>query len=117
MVCKILPHTLAREAASTPAFEDLKRANMCEYGLVTVITSHVPRVAVAASRRSVLRGLTSAASALALCGCAGTAADSHFDASALVLNPMLLVATTRKPVNGARGKPWFGTERRSPAPH
>jgi pimeloyl-ACP methyl ester carboxylesterase len=39
------------------------------------------------------------------------AAGPHFDASALVLNPMLLVATTRKPVNGARGKPWFGTER------
>jgi hypothetical protein len=39
------------------------------------------------------------------------AADPHFDASALVLNPMLLVATTRKPVNGARGTPWFGTER------
>jgi esterase/lipase superfamily enzyme len=61
----------------------------------------------------VLRGLTSAASALALCGCAGMAADSHRDASALVLNPTLLVVTTRKPVDGARGKPWFGIERAS----
>jgi esterase/lipase superfamily enzyme len=75
------------------------------------MTSHVPRVAAAASRRAVLRGLTSAASALALCGCAGMAAGPRFDASALVLNPTLLVASTRKPVNGARAKPWFGTER------
>jgi esterase/lipase superfamily enzyme len=71
------------------------------------------RVAAAVSRRAVLRGLTSAASALALCGCAGMAAGPHFDASALMLNPMLLVATTRKPVNGTRGKPWFSTERAS----
>jgi esterase/lipase superfamily enzyme len=80
--------------------------------VATVVTSHAPRVAAAASRRSVLRGLTSAASALALCGCAGMAADPR-DASALVLNPTLLVVTTRKPVNGARGKPWFGIERAS----
>jgi esterase/lipase superfamily enzyme len=39
------------------------------------------------------------------------AADRHFEASALVLDPMLLVATTRKPVNGARATPWYGTER------
>ena len=39
------------------------------------------------------------------------AAGPRFDASALVLNPTLLVASTRKPVNGARAKPWFGTER------
>ncbi len=66
----------------------------------------------AASRRAVLRGLTSAASALALCGCAGMAAKApRFDASALALNPTLLVATTRKPVNGARAKPWYGPER------
>jgi esterase/lipase superfamily enzyme len=82
-------------------------------GVATVITSHVPRVAAAASRRSVLRGLTSAASSLALCGCAGIAAAPHYDASALVLNPTLLVVTTRKPVNGTRGKPWFGPERAS----
>jgi len=39
------------------------------------------------------------------------AADRHFEASGLVLDPMLLVATTRKPVNGARATPWYGTER------
>jgi len=33
--------------------------------------------------------------------------------SALVLNPTLLVATTRKPVNGARAKPWYGPDRAS----
>ena len=36
-----------------------------------------------------------------------------FDASAISERPMLLVATTRKPVNGARAKPWFGPERAS----
>jgi esterase/lipase superfamily enzyme len=77
-----------------------------------VITSHVPQVADAASRRAVLRGLTSAASTLALCGCAGMASTGpRFDASALVMNPTLLVATTRKPVKDAHAKPWYGTER------
>jgi len=78
-----------------------------------LISSHVPSVAAVASRRAVLRGLTSTASALALCGCAGMAAGPRFDASALVLNPTLLVATTRKPVNGARAKPWYGPDRAS----
>jgi esterase/lipase superfamily enzyme len=76
-----------------------------------LITSHAPPVAAAASRRAVLRGLTSAASTLALGGCAGMAAGPRFDASALALNPTLLVATTRKPVNGARAKPWYGPDR------
>jgi hypothetical protein len=67
-----------------------------------------------ASRRGVLRGLTSAASALALCGCAGMASEApRFDASDLVTSPTLLVATTRRPANGARAKPWFGPERAS----
>src|ERR1700730_633961 len=86
-------------------------ANICAGRAGTVMASHVPRGAADASRRAVLRGLTSAASALALCGCAGMAAGPRFDASALVLNPTLLLASTRKPVNGARAKPWFGTER------
>ena len=50
-----------------------------------------------------LRVLASAASAFALEGCAslaGTAA--RFDAAELTANPTLLIATTRKPVNGAR---------------
>jgi esterase/lipase superfamily enzyme len=73
---------------------------------------HVPHIAATASRRAVLRGMTSAGSALALCGCAGMASNApRFDASALVLNPTLLVATTRKPVSAARAKPWFGPER------
>jgi len=63
-------------------------------------------------RRTVLRGLIAAASALALGGCAGMAANApSYDASELSLHPTLLVATTRKPVNGARAKPWYGPER------
>src|SRR5215467_6554889 len=65
----------------------------------------------AVSRRAALRGLASAATALAAAGCASMAAGPHFGASALVNSPTLLVATTRKPVGGARAKPWFGTER------
>src|SRR5260370_16838884 len=66
----------------------------------------------AVSRRTALRGLASAAAALAVGGCAGMAASgSRFGASELVSQPTLLVATTRKPVGGARAKPWFGTER------
>ena len=66
----------------------------------------------AVSRRAVLRGIASAGSALAVAGCAGMAANApRFDASELTLRPTLLVATTRKPVNGARSKPWYGPER------
>lgn len=54
----------------------------------------------------------SAGTALALGGCAGLGATgARFDASSLSLDPTLLVATTRKPVNGGRTKPWFGPER------
>src|SRR6266571_7076268 len=68
----------------------------------------------AVSRRTVLRGLSSGACAVALGGCAELAATgTRFDASGLSLNPVLLVATTRKPVNGARAKPWFGPQRAS----
>ncbi|MDA9501574.1 hypothetical protein XI05_29610 [Bradyrhizobium sp. CCBAU 11357] len=53
-----------------------------------------------------------AGSALALGGCAGLGATgARFDASSLSADPTLLVVTTRKPVNGARAKPWFGPER------
>ncbi len=65
-----------------------------------------------ASRRALLRGLASAASTLALAGCAGLAATApSFDPSGLSGDPVLLVATTRKPVKGARAAPWYGTER------
>jgi esterase/lipase superfamily enzyme len=68
----------------------------------------------AASRRSVLRGLTSAASALALGGCASWASTgARFDASEVSAHPTVLVATNRKAVAGARATPWFGPERSS----
>jgi esterase/lipase superfamily enzyme len=66
------------------------------------------------SRRALLGGLASLGSALALGGCADlSAAGTRFDASSLSDNPKLLVATTRKPANGGRAKPWFGPERAS----
>ncbi|TYO62920.1 alpha/beta fold hydrolase [Bradyrhizobium hipponense] len=64
------------------------------------------------SRRALLGGLVSAGSALTLGGCAGlSATGARYDASSLSVDPTLLVATTRKPVNGGRTKPWFGPER------
>lgn len=64
------------------------------------------------SRRTVLGGLLSAGSALALGGCAGLGATgARYDASSLSVDPTLLIATTRKPVKGGRTKPWFGPER------
>jgi esterase/lipase superfamily enzyme len=66
------------------------------------------------SRRAFLRGIASSASVLALGGCASLgAAGTRYDASSLSVEPTLLVATTRKPVNGGRAKPWFGPERAS----
>jgi esterase/lipase superfamily enzyme len=54
----------------------------------------------------------SAASALALGGCASLAATGQrFDASEVATRPTIIVATTRKPVSGGRVKPWFGPER------
>src|ERR1700682_2266979 len=85
MFRKIYRHTLAGGATFSSAFVSrvVRVANNCACRAGTVMTSHVPRGAAAASRRAVLRGLTSAASALALCGCAGMAADRHFEASAV----------------------------------
>ena len=72
----------------------------------------MPAAGILTSRRAVLRGLAAGGGALGLAGCTGMAATGpHFDASALSERPTLLVATTRKPVNGARAKPWFGPER------
>lgn len=66
------------------------------------------------SRRAFLRGLASAAGALALGGCAGMdATGESFDASALSSDPTLLITTTRKAVNEGRAEPWFGPERAS----
>jgi esterase/lipase superfamily enzyme len=79
-----------------------------------VIVPQVQSAAAAASRRRVLRGLGSMASVVALGGCAGLASGGpRFDASAIVMSPTLLLATTRKPVNGGRTKPWYGPERAS----
>jgi esterase/lipase superfamily enzyme len=51
---------------------------------------------------------------LSLGGCSVLSSTGvRFDAAELSANPTLLVATTRKPVDGARAKPWFGTERAS----
>jgi esterase/lipase superfamily enzyme len=68
------------------------------------------------SRRAVLRKGAAAACAATLGGCAGLAVSGpQFDASDLSANPTLLVATTRKPINSARQKPWFGSERGAPS--
>ena len=77
-----------------------------------MIVRHLLQHEVISSRRAVLRGLASAASVLALGGCAGLAATgAAYDASSLSADPTLLIATTRKRVNGGRAKPWFGPER------
>ena len=69
---------------------------------------------IAVSRRALLGGIVSSASALALGGCASLGATgTRFDASSLSTDPTLFVATTRKRVNGGRTKPWFGPERAS----
>ena len=66
------------------------------------------------SRRAVLGRLMSLGSVLALGGCADmAAAGARYDASAFSIDPTLLVATTRNPVNGGRAKPWFGAARAS----
>src|SRR5918911_1242149 len=63
------------------------------------------------SRRALVRGLGASAALAGLGGCADLASRAtRFDASGLSANPVLLVATTRKPVSGAK-KPWFGPER------
>ena len=66
-----------------------------------------------ASRRAVLRALGCAASTFTLGGCASAllSAGARFDAAELSVNPTLMVATTRKPINGAHAKPWFGPDR------
>ena len=52
------------------------------------------------------------ASLIALGGCSGLGATgAAFDASSFSVDPTLLIATTRKRVNGGRAKPWFGPDR------
>ena len=77
-----------------------------------MIVRRFPQHEAIASRRAVLVGLASATSALALGGCASLGATgASYDASSLSVDPRLLIATTRKRVNGGRAKPWFGPER------
>ena len=79
-----------------------------------MIVRGLPQHEAALSRRAFLGGFASFASVLALSGCADVgAAGARFDASSLSLDPTLLIATTRKPVNGGHAKPWFGPERAS----
>jgi hypothetical protein len=79
-----------------------------------VIVRHLLQPEAIGSRRALLGGLAGFGGVLALGGCADLGATApRFDASALSVDPMLLVATTRKPVNGRRAKPWFGPERAS----
>jgi esterase/lipase superfamily enzyme len=79
-----------------------------------VIVQRLPQHEVTASRRAFLHGLASSASLLALGGCTNLGATgARSDAWSLSVEPTLLVATTRKPVNGGRAKPWFGPERAS----
>ena len=79
-----------------------------------MIVRHLLQHELTASRRAFLRGLASITSVLALGGCTGLGATgASYDASSFSVDPTLLVATTRKRVNGARSKPWFGPERAS----
>jgi esterase/lipase superfamily enzyme len=79
-----------------------------------VIVRQLPQHQSLVSRRAFLGALGASASALALGGCASLGAtDVRPDASSLSIDPTLLVATTRKRVNGGRTKPWFGPERSS----
>jgi esterase/lipase superfamily enzyme len=49
---------------------------------------------------------------LGLEGCASFASSgARLDVSEIAANPTVLVATNRKPVDGAHAKPWFGPER------
>ena len=79
-----------------------------------MIVRHLLQPEAIGSRRALLGGLACFGSVLALGGCADLGATApRFDASSLSVDPTLLVATTRKPVNGGRAKPWFGPERAS----
>jgi esterase/lipase superfamily enzyme len=66
----------------------------------------------AISRRAALRGASALGLILPFAGCTAlSSAVTRPDAPDITADPTLLVATTRKPVDAARAKPWFGTER------
>src|SRR5439155_24044959 len=66
-----------------------------------------------ASRRAILRAGAATAAALSLGGCASVFGSGSVPSytSLIVEHPTVLVATTRRAVNGGREKPWFGPER------
>ena len=78
-----------------------------------ICTTRMMRTCTIASRRSVLRAaLAGSAGLFTLGACADlTSSGARFDASEILANRSLLIATTRKPVEGARASPWFGPER------
>jgi esterase/lipase superfamily enzyme len=66
----------------------------------------------AVTRRALLRQAASWSSLLVLGGCASFASTGeHFEASDIASGPIVVVATNRKPVDGAHAKPWFGGDR------
>jgi esterase/lipase superfamily enzyme len=74
----------------------------------------VPLSRTIGSRRRLPMLVLCAAASLALVGCAALSdSDARFDSGDITVDRTLLVATTRKPVDGARAEPWFGTERAS----
>jgi esterase/lipase superfamily enzyme len=78
-----------------------------------IVRGMIPAKSVV-SRRALLYALPAAVYVLALDGCADvTSTGARFDASELSINPVILVATTRKSANGAQARPWFGPERAS----
>ena len=96
---------VVRPRRALQAESGLAQASAYAWGLKLPLASSM-------TRRTLLRAGSSAACAAALAGCANLVAGGpHFDASDLSAHPTLLVATTRKPTNGAREKPWFGPER------
>jgi len=81
---------------------------------VRVIVRHLVLGSRALSRRAMLRGVGAAGCASALSACSGMATPGAiFAASDISITAAVLVATNRKPVSGARAKPWFGTGRAS----
>jgi esterase/lipase superfamily enzyme len=79
-----------------------------------VIVRHAGLCGPTLSRRAVLRGLGAASCVSAVGACTGLAnTGASFDASDIWTSLTLLIATNRKPVSGARAKPWFGSGRAS----
>jgi esterase/lipase superfamily enzyme len=71
-----------------------------------------PQSAMFCSAAALIRAPLLLSLALLVGACSAlSSTGAHFDTAQLKVNPTLMVATTRKPIDGARAKPWFGTER------